>query len=76
MLPQMMVSLGPSMARRGITQRPVLLLWYMLHSSDMSWLYSFSVLSLPVVRTVLLPARQGRASLSCQAVRIKPRCYG
>ena len=75
MLPQMMVSLGPSVARRGITQRPVLLLWYMLHSSDMSLLYSFSVLSLPVVSIVLLPASKGQTSSLCHAMRTAHSLY-
>ena len=56
MLPQMMVSLGPSVALRGITQRPVLLLCGTVHCSDMLWSYRRSVLSLPVVSIVLLPA--------------------
>ncbi len=59
MLPQMIVSLGPRVALSGMTQRPVLLLCGTEHSSDMLWSYSLSVLSLPVVSTVLLPACRG-----------------
>lgn len=35
MLPQMMVSLGPNVALRGITQRPVLLLCDTVHCCAM-----------------------------------------
>ena len=78
MLPQTMVSLGPSVARSGITQRPVLLLCGTEHSWPMSLSYSRSVLSRPVVSTVLLPAQiAGRVSKPqwCSAPVHIERCF-